>query len=136
LETTWFVVVPPGWKRKRGRRKFKGKGALIKRLGKNNKDMGYWAGSPDLFLAHDGKTLFIELKSKTGRLQPNQKATIKRLMTNNMVVVVARSVDEAKRYTIALFDKFVNSPYFNSHWFGNPNFLIGYFLFEHILNAM
>jgi hypothetical protein len=45
LETTWYVVVPPGWKRKRGRRKFKGKGALIKRLGKNNKDMGYWAGT-------------------------------------------------------------------------------------------
>lgn len=70
-----------------------------KRIGKQNKDMGYWAGTPDLIMANAGKTLFIEFKSSTGSLQKNQKATISRLSKNNFDVVVARSVEEAKRYT-------------------------------------
>jgi len=68
------------------------------RTGRKNKMLGYHKGWPDLFFAeprHGFHGLFIELKTQTGRLSPEQKITLGRLIEKHYRVVVARSDREA-----------------------------------------
>lgn len=58
---------------------------------------GMQKGMPDLFItsARDGfHGLFIEMKSKTGQIKPEQKAVIQQLKNAGYMVAVCRSFDE------------------------------------------
>ena len=69
------------------------------RNGKNLKAMGVRAGTPDYFLAYpSGKYhgLWIEMKSETGRVSPEQKTAIEVLGKQGYLAVVCRSTDEAR----------------------------------------
>lgn len=62
------------------------------------KRMGYSRGTPDLILleprsSHHG--LFIELKTETGRLSPEQKKWQEDLLARDYTAVVCRSFNEA-----------------------------------------
>ena len=69
------------------------------RNGANLKAMGVRAGTPDYFLAYpSGKYhgLWIEMKSETGRVSPEQKTAIEVLGKQGYLAVVCRSTDEAR----------------------------------------
>ena len=62
------------------------------------KRMGYLAGTPDILIfepRNNYNGLFIELKSKTGTLQPNQKWFIGELIKRNYKAVVCYGFEEA-----------------------------------------
>ena len=64
-----------------------------------NRQMGVKAGVPDLFYPvpmHGYHGMFIEMKSGTGRLRPEQKKWLQALTTLGYKCVVARSWTEAK----------------------------------------
>lgn len=61
------------------------------------KSEGLKRGVPDLFIASASGNfhgLFIEFKSKTGRVSDHQKSWMKTLEINGYAVAVARSIDE------------------------------------------
>lgn len=58
------------------------------------KGLGCRTGWPDLEIIHGGRAIFIELKSKTGRVRPTQQQVHRDLTLAGAVVCVARSVDE------------------------------------------
>lgn len=60
--------------------------------------LGAISGWPDLTLGHTGKRriLFIEVKTNTGTVRPNQKAMIALLQSCGQDVTVARPRDEAR----------------------------------------
>lgn len=60
-------------------------------------DTGLPKGFSDLFGVRksDGKVFFIEVKTETGRVRPEQKKFIKRMQELNAIAGIARSVDEA-----------------------------------------
>lgn len=62
-------------------------GALLKKLGLK-------AGVPDLILIHAGRAHGIELKSETGRVTPDQRATHEALRDAGVTVAVARTLQE------------------------------------------
>lgn len=69
------------------------------RNGANLKAMGVRAGVPDYFLAHPSNGyngLWIEMKSETGRVSPEQKIAIEVLGKQGYLAVVVRSTDEAR----------------------------------------
>ena len=69
------------------------------RNGKNLKSMGVRAGTPDYFLAHPNNGyhgLWIEVKTETGRVSPEQKTAIEVLGKQGYLAVVCRSTDEAR----------------------------------------
>ncbi len=61
----------------------------------NMKGLGVIAGVPDLTIIGDGKTYFMEVKSKSGRLQPSQKMFFGKLDKNGIEYAVVRSIDDA-----------------------------------------
>ena len=63
--------------------------------GAQMKGLGVIAGVPDLTILGDGKTYFMEVKSKSGRLQPSQKMFFGKLERNGIEYAVVRSVDDA-----------------------------------------
>ncbi len=55
-------------------------------------------GRPDMEAYKNGKVIFIEVKSKTGRQSDWQKAYQKKLEEHGMIYILARSVDDLKPY--------------------------------------
>jgi hypothetical protein len=62
----------------------------------NMKGLGVIAGVPDLTIIGDGKTFFMEVKSKSGRVQPSQRMFMGKLEKNGIEYAVVRSIDDAK----------------------------------------
>ena len=60
---------------------------------------GLPAGFSDLFGVRisDGKAVFIEVKTKSGRVSGKQKAFIAAMKANNAVAGICRSVEDAKK---------------------------------------
>jgi hypothetical protein len=56
---------------------------------------GVLAGVPDLIFIRDGRAFGLELKSESGSLSPEQRATFPLLRAAGMRIEVARSLDEA-----------------------------------------
>jgi len=55
-------------------------------------------GMPDIHgYLNDGRALYVECKSATGRLRPEQVAFLERAERCGCVVVVARSVDDLQK---------------------------------------
>lgn len=56
-------------------------------------------GVPDILgvIPSDGRILAIELKSKTGRVSPEQRAFLDQIVKDGGVAGVARSIDEVKQ---------------------------------------
>jgi Holliday junction resolvase len=54
------------------------------------------AGTPDLFVVLPHKTLWIEVKTETGKLRDSQKEMIFELLKRKQEVIIARSVDDVK----------------------------------------
>lgn len=79
-----------------------------KGTGRKLKTMGVLPGVPDLFFAHPkmpwSAGLFVELKSKKGRLTDNQKDVAVKLDANNYIVAVCDSSD----YCIDLVNAYLN----------------------------
>lgn len=64
-------------------------------LGRMMKDEGLLPGSPDLVIfAPGGKVLFVEMKTKTGRLQDTQKSFQLKAKSLGYTYIVCRSLDE------------------------------------------
>ena len=72
-----------------GGRRSKAEGGIFKALGTH-------AGWPDLEICYQGKIYFIELKSQTGSLNPNQKACHAALKLAGMPVAVCKSLEEVE----------------------------------------
>ncbi len=68
---------------------------------------GVLAGVPDMHLAEivNGKSLFIEIKTKNGYLSAEQKKLTKRLIEKGFEVAVIKSFDEFK----SIVEKFLNN---------------------------
>ena len=68
------------------------------RVGRKNKQLGYRKGWPDLFFAEPRggfHGLFIELKTKTGRLSPEQRTILVELDSLGYKCAVTRTQMEA-----------------------------------------
>jgi hypothetical protein len=62
------------------------------------KRMGVVAGVPDLaFVLPDGRAAFLEVKTRTGRMSPEQMMFAARCKAVGTPFAIARSVDEAER---------------------------------------
>jgi hypothetical protein len=59
------------------------------------RDAGVLSGAPDLIVLKDGKVWFLEVKTKSGRLRPSQKAFGKLLYEHGFQYHVVRSVEDA-----------------------------------------
>jgi len=59
------------------------------------KVLGTRSGVPDLQILLNGKTLFLELKTESGKLSPNQKAYLEELKNNGFVAEVGWGFDDA-----------------------------------------
>jgi Holliday junction resolvase-like predicted endonuclease len=57
----------------------------------------FTSGIPDLIVIHNGRTLFIELKTPTGVVSNLQKYTIEQINEHKGEAYVCRSVEEVKR---------------------------------------
>ncbi len=55
---------------------------------------GYVSGTPDYLIVHNGKALFIELKTPRGRLSDAQIDTMHAVENADSVVKVCRSVED------------------------------------------
>lgn len=62
-------------------------------------DTGLPVGFSDIFGVRksDGKAVFIEAKTKSGRVSEQQKDFINAMQENNAIAGVCRSVDDAKK---------------------------------------
>lgn len=58
------------------------------------KEMGMTTGWPDLEICHNGTTLFIEFKTKTGRQSQAQKDVQAALEAQGFTYIVCRSVEQ------------------------------------------
>ena len=54
------------------------------------------SGIPDIYIASDKFSMWIELKSLSGKLRPIQKYTILQLLANGQKVYVIKSLEELK----------------------------------------
>ncbi len=63
---------------------------------------GTLPGVPDLCVIYRGKSIFIELKTKTGRLSDAQRDVHMRLAAAGAVVAVCRSVVEVEEFLAML----------------------------------
>lgn len=53
------------------------------------------AGMPDLMIVHDGKTYFLELKTKRGKMDDRQKSVLQSLESAGAITAVAHGLDAA-----------------------------------------
>lgn len=67
--------------------------ALDARTGARMKRAGVKAGVPDILVIHNGRPLFIELKSPTGRISPEQRAVSEQLEKCGARWAVCRSIE-------------------------------------------
>ena len=58
--------------------------------------LGVRAGVPDLAIVHHGRALFIELKTRTGRLSAAQKQMMQKLIHCGAEVMACRSVRDVE----------------------------------------
>lgn len=63
-----------------------------------------YAGMPDLFIAYQGRSLWLELKTETGRLSELQKVTIDDMRQQGCSVEVAFGLDMAREIVYRTFD--------------------------------
>lgn len=61
------------------------------------KAMGLVPGVPDILIVANGRAYWVEIKTATGRLSDDQKATIARLESNGARVCVCRSIDDVRQ---------------------------------------
>lgn len=55
-------------------------------------------GEPDFIIAtNDGRTLYVECKSRTGKITPAQQATLHWLLHNKQIAFVVTSIEEFRR---------------------------------------
>lgn len=55
-------------------------------------------GEPDFIIAtDDGRTLYVECKSRTGKITPSQQATLHWLLHNKQIAFVVTSIEEFRR---------------------------------------
>ena len=83
-------------------------GRRTAREGDKLKKMGMSRGFPDIeipYPRHQKHGLYIEFKSKTGKLTPSQKDWLEHLNSNGYVAVVCRSFDEARKVTTEYLKK-------------------------------
>lgn len=80
LPPAWFTTVPAGG------------GGLVR--GKILKGLGLKIGVPDVLVCYQGIAHFIEIKTRTGRVAPEQKACHADLVAAGCKVGVARSIDD------------------------------------------
>jgi hypothetical protein len=64
----------------------------------NMKGLGVLAGVPDLTIVGDGKAYFLEVKAKSGRVQPSQHAFMDKLEANKIAHAVVRSIDDVRAF--------------------------------------
>jgi hypothetical protein len=62
-----------------------------------------YAGMPDLFIAYGGRSLWLELKTDTGRLSELQKVTIEDMRQQGCEVAVAYGLEQARHEVYTLF---------------------------------
>lgn len=60
------------------------------------KGMGVTPGIPDVLILADGRLYGIELKTKTGRIRPEQRAVIERMDSLGCPVAVCHSLDDVQ----------------------------------------
>jgi hypothetical protein len=70
--------------------------------GKMTTAPGALSGVPDLQIVYRGRPIFIELKTKTGRLSDAQRDVHMRLAAAGAVVAVCRSVVEVEEFLAML----------------------------------
>jgi len=56
----------------------------------------FTAGIPDLVCMKDGRTIWIELKTPEGRVQPIQTWTINQIKSAGVEAYICRSIEEVK----------------------------------------
>ena len=61
-------------------------------------------GAPDLIIFWRGKTYFVELKSKKGRLKPEQKEWKKIILSQNFPFLIFRDINLFKKWLDGLRD--------------------------------
>jgi hypothetical protein len=57
---------------------------------------GLLSGAPDLILVHDGRALFLELKSAKGRVSPQQAEAHARLRAAGAFVGIIRTLEDVE----------------------------------------
>ena len=60
-------------------------------------DTGLPSGFSDLLILYQGKCIFCEVKTATGKLRPDQINFMNLVRDRGFIYVVARSVDDVKR---------------------------------------
>lgn len=55
------------------------------------------SGVPDVVAAKNGKVIFIEVKTKTGKLSALQKYNLKKILESGNDIIIARSIEDIKR---------------------------------------
>ena len=83
----WWTTIPAGG------------GGKVR--GAHLKAMGYKPGTPDILVILRGQALWLELKSKTGRLTKSQKQCRQDLVAADCGWVLVRSVEDVERALIA-----------------------------------
>lgn len=61
-------------------------------------DTGLPSGFSDLLILFEGKTIFCEVKTSSGRLRPDQIAFKNVVESRGFLYIVARSVEDIKKY--------------------------------------
>lgn len=94
----WTVLEPPTFFTSIGHGGFPLGGtreeARIK--GARLKKSGLKPGVPDVLIVHNGRALFLELKTSKGVVSENQKTAHKWIVASGGLVAVCRSVDDVK----------------------------------------
>ena len=88
--------------------KIPNEGKRTKWFGKKLKDEGMRSGIPDYFLAvgtEKGQGLWLEFKSKRGKLSKNQLFWINELMVYGYDVAIPESLDQAIKFTLTYLGK-------------------------------
>lgn len=76
----WWTTIPAGG------------GGRVR--GAKLKGMGYQPGTPDLLIVYEGRALWIELKSRTGRLSDHQTECHALLDQAGSEITVARCIED------------------------------------------
>jgi hypothetical protein len=66
-----------------------------KKVAEELKEEGLTPGAPDIFLLHEGQAYFLEMKSLTGSLEPEQKIMLGLLTSAGAICAVCKGLDKA-----------------------------------------